>query len=62
MSTHLSHVSERMEAAALDALHAGASDEIRHRLGLHLATIDGTTVSVVANDPSPCSIAQWGSG
>ncbi|MFP8958697.1 hypothetical protein ACLI4Y_18485 [Natrialbaceae archaeon A-CW3] len=53
MSTHLRHESERMEAAALEALHAGASDEIRDRLGLHLDTIDGTTVSIVATDPSP---------
>ena len=53
MSTHLRHASERMEAAALEALHAGASDEIRDRLGLHLETSDGTTVSIVATDPSP---------
>lgn len=53
MSTHLRHASERMEAAALEALHTGASDEIRDRLGLHLDKIDGTTVSIVANDPSP---------
>ncbi len=53
MSTRLRHASERMEAAALEALYVGASDEIRERLGLHLDTIDGTTVSIVENDPSP---------
>ena len=53
MSTRLRHASERMEVAALEALHSGASDEIRDRLGLHLDKIDGTTVSTVANDPSP---------
>ena len=42
-----------MEAAGLEAVHTGASDEIRDRLGMHLDTIDGTTVSIVANDPSP---------
>ena len=49
MSTHLPHVSERMEAARLEALHAEASDELRRRLGLHLERIDGTMISIVAN-------------
>lgn len=53
MSTRLPHVSEWMEAAGLEALHAEASDEIRDRLGLHLKRIDDTMVSIVTNDPSP---------
>lgn len=53
MSTHLPHVSERMEAAGLEALHAEASDEIRDWLGLHLERIENTMVSIAANDPSP---------
>ncbi len=42
-----------MEAAGLEAVHVGASDEVRGRLGLHLDRIDGTVVSIVTNDPSP---------
>ena len=52
MSPHLPHVSERMEAAGLEALHAEASHELRRRLGLRLERIAGTMVSIVANDPS----------
>ena len=53
MSTHLQHEFERMEAAGVEAIHEQASDELRRRLGMHLERIDGTIVSIVANDPSP---------
>ena len=53
MSQQLPRVTEQMEAAGLEALHAQASDEIRDRQGLHLEWIDGTMVSIVASDPSP---------
>lgn len=46
------HVSERIEAAELRALHAEASDALRDRLGLRLKRIDGTMVSIAARDPS----------
>ena len=45
-------VSERLERAMLMALHAGAAPDTRERLGLALDDIDGTVVSVAANDPS----------
>lgn len=44
---------ERMEAAGIAALHEEASEEVRQRLGLRLAHINGTTVSIAAHDPSP---------
>ncbi len=44
--------SERIEAVALNALHAEASDAFRDRLGLRLERIDGTLVSISTNDPS----------
>ena len=53
MSTHLQHMSERMEAAGLEAIHEGASDDVRAQLGLHLGWIDETMVSIAANDTSP---------
>lgn len=52
MSERLPDVSERMEAAALEALHTTASEEVRARLGLRLERIEGTVVSIAANDPS----------
>lgn len=52
MSERLPNLTERMEAAGLEALHAGASDELRGRLGLRLEWIEGTMVSVAADDPS----------
>jgi GNAT superfamily N-acetyltransferase len=52
VSERLPNVTERIEAASLEALHAGASDELRTRLGLRLEWIDGTMVSIAATDPS----------
>lgn len=51
-SDWLPNVTERMEAAGLEALHAGASNELRSRLGLRLEWIDGALVSIAADDPS----------
>lgn len=52
MSDSIPHVSERIEAAELNALHAEASDALRDRLGLRLERLDGTMVSIASRDPS----------
>lgn len=52
MSEHLPNVTERTEAAGLEALHAAASDELRARLGLRIEHIDGTMISIAAADSS----------
>ena len=51
-SAAIPNESERLEAAALSALHAAATDELRDRLGLRLERIDGAVVSIAANDSS----------
>ena len=46
-------VGEQLETAGLEALHTHASDELSIRMGMHLEHIDGATVSIAANEPSP---------
>ncbi|WP_435106442.1 GNAT family N-acetyltransferase [Arhodomonas sp. AD133] len=48
-----SHLSaERMERAAMEALHGAASESLTHSLGLKQAVVDGAFVSIAAGDPS----------
>lgn len=51
MSDRIPTVAERLEAASLEALHAGASDTLRDRLDLSLEWIEGAMVSM-STDPS----------
>lgn len=48
----LPKMTERIEAAGLEPLHAEATDEMRARLGLRLKRINGTMVSIAADVPS----------
>ncbi|MEQ8966677.1 MAG: hypothetical protein RID91_12690 [Azospirillaceae bacterium] len=43
---------ERVEAAALSAVHEAAGQTLRDRLGLRLETVDGALVSVAAGVPN----------
>ena len=44
--------SEHLEGAVLEALHRGADERVRDRLGLRLERIGGALVSLAAKDPS----------
>ena len=45
-------MTEQLETVGLEVLHTIAGDELRARLGLRLERIEGTVISIAANDPS----------
>ncbi len=49
-TSHLT--AERMERAAMEALHSAASESLTRSLGLKQAVVDGAFVSIAAGDPS----------